>query len=86
MIRFITRDKMSKKARRQLDRQSRRFWQICPATRVEAGKKQYNRKKNPAVSMMDGDAGIFILHRAIPVTSIMGYARSSKLVFIAQYP
>ncbi len=60
MTRFIPRDKMSKKARRQLDRQSRRLWQICPATRVEAGKKRYDRKKNPALSMTDGDAGFFV--------------------------
>ena len=27
---------------------------------------------------------MFILHRAIPVTSVMGYARNNKFVFIVQ--
>ena len=27
-------------------------------------------------------SGGLILHRAVPVTSVMGYARSNKLVFI----
>ena len=45
MKRFIPREKMSKKARRQLDAQQRATWQYSPVTKKIDSKKLYNRKK-----------------------------------------
>lgn len=42
---FVPREKMSKKARRQLDRQSREGWSISPVTRRVESKKAYSRKR-----------------------------------------
>lgn len=39
MKHFIPRDKLSKKARRQLDSQKRAVWDFCPATRTIESKK-----------------------------------------------
>ena len=46
MDRFISKEKMSKKARRQLDRQRRATWSFSPITRRVESKKIYNRKKS----------------------------------------
>lgn len=46
MEKFIPREKMSKKARRALDRSRRGTWgPQNPVTRTVENKKQYNRKK-----------------------------------------
>ncbi len=42
---FISREKLSKKARRELDRQRRTLWQYSPATKKIESEKLYNRKK-----------------------------------------
>ena len=45
MNRFIPREKLGKRAWRQLDRQRRAAWALSPATRRVESKKQYNRKR-----------------------------------------
>ena len=45
MQRFVAREKMSKKARRELDGSRRVSWGISPVTRRADSKKKYNRKK-----------------------------------------
>ena len=42
---FIPREKLGKKARRQLDREKRATWGFSPATRKVESKKLYNRKR-----------------------------------------
>lgn len=49
MERFIPRQKMSPKARRELDAKKRVLWTICPATRRFDSKKAYNRHRNAAL-------------------------------------
>ena len=44
MNRFIPREKLGKKARKELDRQRRFTWSFSPATRKVENKKRYNRK------------------------------------------
>lgn len=44
MQKFIPREKMSKKARRQLDNAQRQTWGINPVSRVSKDKKKYDRK------------------------------------------
>lgn len=43
--RMIPRDKMSKKARRALDREQRNFWNVNPVTRVRESVKWYDRNR-----------------------------------------
>ena len=42
--RVISREKMSRKARRELDRQKRNTWLVSPITRVKESGKVYSRK------------------------------------------
>jgi len=55
MQKFIPREKMSKKARRQLDNAQRQTWGINPVSRVTKDKKKYDRK---ALRRIDDDAGL----------------------------
>lgn len=45
MKKVISRDKMSKKAQRELARQKRNTWPVSPITRVKESGKVYSRKK-----------------------------------------
>ncbi len=45
MSKFIPREKMGKKDRKELDRQRRTLWQFSPVTKKMESKKRYNRKK-----------------------------------------
>jgi hypothetical protein len=45
MEKFVEREKMSKKARKQLDSQARAVWGISPITRSVPNKKAYDRKR-----------------------------------------
>jgi hypothetical protein len=47
MDRFISRDKLSKRARKALDREKRVLWEQSPVTRRVESKKTYDRKKHP---------------------------------------
>lgn len=42
---MISKSKMSKKARRELDKQKRVTWDFSPVSRVKKSKKVYNRKR-----------------------------------------
>jgi hypothetical protein len=46
---MISRNKMSKKARRELDKQKRATWNFAPTTRIKQSKKIYNRKRKDDV-------------------------------------
>ncbi len=45
MKEFVSKEKMSKKARKELVKQKRVMWTVDPRTRVAESKKVYNRKK-----------------------------------------
>ncbi len=45
MEKFVSRDKLSKKARKELDSQRRMLWQHSPVTKKIESKKLYSRKK-----------------------------------------
>ena len=49
MSKFVEREKMSKKARRELDRSRRAVWVISPVTRRTDDKRKYSRKRKPQV-------------------------------------
>ena len=42
---FVPREKMSKKARREMDSRRRQSWAMDPRPRIVESKKIYNRKK-----------------------------------------
>ncbi len=43
MTNFVSREKMSKKARKQADRRRRTLWTVSPVTRKVESKKRYVR-------------------------------------------
>ena len=45
MKRFVPREKLGKKARKQLDSEQRATWTFSPVTKKVESKKQYNRKR-----------------------------------------
>lgn len=46
MRNFVSKQKMSKKTRKELAKKDRKFWDINPVTRVVPNKKAYKRNKN----------------------------------------
>ena len=59
MEKFIPREKMSKKARKEHDLKNRAFWAISPVTKLKESKKAYNRKKTYHGSIVDGESFLF---------------------------
>lgn len=59
MARFVPKGKMSKKARKELDRQKRVTWRFSPVTKTVESKKLYNRKKNSCDRHEDYGTGVF---------------------------
>lgn len=53
MDKFIAREKMSKKARRELDQKQRAVWGFSPVTRKAPGKKHYDRKQKSREDFRD---------------------------------
>ncbi len=54
MAKFIPKEKLSKKARRQLDEKQRAFWSFSPVTRTVKSKKLYTRKRKTHARYEDG--------------------------------
>ena len=46
MAKFVSREKLSKKARKELDNQQRATWAFSPTTKKIESRKLYNRKKS----------------------------------------
>ncbi len=44
---FVPREKLGKKARRELDSRRRRTWAVSPVTKKVENKKKYSRKRRP---------------------------------------
>lgn len=45
MGKFVPYEKMSKKQKREINKEKRNLWEINPVTRKSENKKAYNRKK-----------------------------------------
>ena len=52
MAKFVSREKLSKKARKELDNQKRTVWAFSPTTKKVESKKLYNRKKSAHAGRM----------------------------------
>ena len=57
MVKFIPKEKLGKKARKELDRQRRVLWQYSPVTKRIESKKLYNRKKKSHARYDDSGMG-----------------------------
>ncbi|MGI6154054.1 MAG: hypothetical protein ACOYJB_09535 [Christensenellaceae bacterium] len=53
MEKFIPREKLSKKKKREADKENRVTWDFCPVTRKTKKQNIYNRKKLPRVSKQE---------------------------------
>ena len=60
MARFVPKDKLSKKAQKELNRQRRVTWDFSPVTKTVDSKKLYNRKRN-ARNRDNYGLGVFLL-------------------------
>jgi hypothetical protein len=61
MKRFIPREKLGRKARKQLDSGQRATWAFSPVTKKVESKKLYNRKRKSHDRYDDYGMGFFIL-------------------------
>ena len=59
MKRFVPREKLGKKARKQLDSEQRTTWAFSPVTKKVESKKLYNRKRKSHDRYNDYGHGIF---------------------------
>ena len=46
MAGFVPKDKLSKKAKKELNRRRRKTWDFSPVTKTVESRKLYNRKRN----------------------------------------
>ena len=69
MAKFISRQKMNKKARKELDLEQRATWSFSPVTKKVESKKLYNRKKKSTERYDDYSSGLlFLLFRGVQNT------------------
>lgn len=59
MKQFIPREKLSKKARRQLDKQQRRTWTFPPVEKTMGSKKEYKRHRKAHDYQEEWNRGLF---------------------------
>ena len=59
MARFVPKEKLSKKAQKELNRQRRTMWDFRPVTKTVDSKKLYNRKKNARDRYDDYGTSVF---------------------------
>ena len=59
MTRFVPKEKLSKKAQKELNRQRRVTWEFSPVTKTVESRKRYNRKKNSCDRHEDYCTGVF---------------------------
>lgn len=61
MAKFVLREKLSKKARKELDNQKRAVWGFSPTTKKIESKKIYNRRKSARAWKEDSGMSAFCL-------------------------
>ena len=62
MAKFVSREKLSKKAHKELDGQKRATWAFSPTTKKIESKKLYNRKKSAHAWKDDFGVGAFCMY------------------------
>ena len=66
MARFVPKDKLSKKAQKELNRQRRTMWDFSPVTKTVDSKKLYNRKRNARDRYEDYGTSAFCFQKFFP--------------------
>ena len=59
MARFVPKEKLSKKAQKELNRQRRVTWEFSPVTKTVESRKIYSRRKNSYDRHEDYGMGVF---------------------------
>jgi len=65
MARFVPKDKLSKKAQKELNRQRRTMWNFSPVTKTVDSKKLYNRKRNARDRYDDYGTSVFLFTKCL---------------------
>ena len=60
MAKFVPKGKLSRKARKELNRQRRTVWGFSPVTKTVESKKRYNRKKSSHDLQDENSMGVFV--------------------------
>ena len=60
MAGFVPKDKLSKKAQKELNRRRRTMWDFSPVTRTVDSRKVYNRKRNTRDRQDDRGTDVFL--------------------------
>ena len=60
MKEFVPAEKMSKKAKRELDRARRKTWDVSPVSRKIENKKHYDRKRKSHARYDDAGMGLVV--------------------------
>ena len=66
MAGFVPKNKLSKKAQKELNRQRRVTWDFSPVTKTVDSKKLYNRKKNARDRYEDYGTSAFCFQKFFP--------------------
>ncbi len=61
MAKFVPKEKMSRKAQKELNRKRRKTWDFSPVTRTVESKKAYHRRKNFCDPYGDYGTGVFLM-------------------------
>ncbi len=69
MAGFVPKEKLSKKAQKELNRQRRTTWSISPVTKTVESRKLYNRKRNARGRYDDYGAGASLCSEILSVPS-----------------
>ena len=65
MNRFVPREKLGKRAKKELAARQRVLWETAPVTRQIESKKLYDRKKRSRIRWDDSDTGASFCFRAV---------------------
>ena len=81
MKRFVPREKLGKKARKQLDSEQRATWAFSPVTKKVESKKLYNRKRKSHDRYDDYGMGFNLSHLLAQPHNINSFSPLSHPAF-----
>ena len=67
MAGFVPKNKLSKKAQKELNRQRRVTWGFSPVTKTVESRKLYKRRKNSHDRYEDYSMGVFLVFPPLPL-------------------
>ena len=76
MARFVPKNKLSKKAQKEMNRQRRAMWDFSHITKTVDSKKLYNRKRNARDQYDDNGASVILYLFNFPVIAYNNFSNS----------